>query len=502
MKTKKKAIRRIPSGNNLVDTDLSPDVAPMSCNSESTKRKRTLCEDSCVTTAFTDHITKKCARANTLPYTESTDNTQEVTKGKQMFRESSTHEATSMYNTNDLSTNEISAYDDTINDPVSSPMFCQHKPGLSTTHRQSKNKRPMSHAIADKDPLNASTADPNRNRKRCRRIAADKDPLIGSSADPSRNRKRCRRIAARSLPTETQNTNGNHNIPAQSLNRVTNSNIRTKRPRFIEGIPLKKNPNTIVKCIYSPCLHAMTYLMQLPQILRPSQKPLQPGTTTNIGALDKVLDEHNRLVKLFRTARDKLESDNIPDFKLKLFGVVGSRQYDLPTGDSVGAIVFEGGPEVATDYDVIIQKRGGQPQRIDKLNPHYMSLHFPLFFIHGEEGYHLGLKLLEKAGELPEKEKQMSMKMYYAYQIHDRFQQYSTSNNMSLAKSQGKEIMAQPQGANLLTLKPTDLDKSIYVKVYRKWTVLNKASVPVMYCCILLDQQVHLDIPPQHYNVH
>ncbi|PWA72292.1 hypothetical protein CTI12_AA269790 [Artemisia annua] len=116
--------------------------------------------------------------------------------------------------------------------------------------------------------------------------------------------------------------------------------------------------------------------------------------------LIQVFDSHNELVKLFRTARDKIESADIPDFKIKLFGVVGSKQYDLPTGDSIGAIVFEGGPNVETNYDVIIEARGGQPQRIDKLNPHYMSLHFPLLFVHGEEGYHLGLKLLA----LPEPE--------------------------------------------------------------------------------------------------
>ena len=51
-----------------------------------------------------------------------------------------------------------------------------------------------------------------------------------------------------------------------------------------------------------------------------------------------------------------------------------------------------------------------------------MSLHFPLLFIHGEEGYHLGLKLAQKAGQSSEKEKQMTMKMYYAYQLHDRVQ--------------------------------------------------------------------------------
>ena len=39
--------------------------------------------------------------------------------------------------------------------------------------------------------------------------------------------------------------------------------------------------------------------------------------------LKELLDRNNRLVKLFRTARDKMEDVDIADFKLKLFGVSG-----------------------------------------------------------------------------------------------------------------------------------------------------------------------------------
>ena len=65
------------------------------------------------------------------------------------------------------------------------------------------------------------------------------------------------------------------------------------------------------------------------------------------------------------------------------------------------------------------------------------------------------------------------------------------SGDTSLSKSHGKEIVAQTESTDLLTLKPTDLDKSIHIKVYRKWTIINKASLPSLYCCILLDKQVH-----------
>ncbi|PWA34441.1 Retrotransposon-like protein [Artemisia annua] len=132
------------------------------------------------------------------------------------------------------------------------------------------------------------------------------------------------------------------------------------------------------------------------------------------------LDDNNALVKLFRTAREKVQRADIPNFTIRLFGVAGANQYELPTADSVGAIVYEGGPESMTDYDVVIERHSGEPESVNKLHPAYMALQFPLLFIYGEEGYHLRLKLRNVDGNDDQQEKKMSMKLYYAYQLHDR----------------------------------------------------------------------------------
>ena len=144
-----------------------------------------------------------------------------------------------------------------------------------------------------------------------------------------------------------------------------------------------------------------------------------------VEGLIEFLDDHNQLVQLFRTARNKMAEADIPSFKIKLFGLVGSRQHELPSGDSIGAIVFEGGPDVESNFDVVIQQHSGTAQRINKLNPSYMSLHFPLIFIYGEDGYHVDLRLLDTTGETTDAPKKMSMKMFYAYQLYDRLGQYS-----------------------------------------------------------------------------
>ncbi|GJS27313.1 hypothetical protein Tco_0487933 [Tanacetum coccineum] len=61
--------------------------------------------------------------------------------------------------------------------------------------------------------------------------------------------------------------------------------------------------------------------------------------------------------------REKLQDTHIPDFKLQLYNVIGAREYELPTGDMLGAIVYETYPEGDMDYDIILERRSGYPQR-------------------------------------------------------------------------------------------------------------------------------------------
>ncbi|GJZ17269.1 DNA helicase [Tanacetum coccineum] len=117
-----------------------------------------------------------------------------------------------------------------------------------------------------------------------------------------------------------------------------------------------------------------------------------------VEALIHVLDEHNGLVRLFRTARDRCSAGEIPGFKIRLYNKGGVRGYELPTSDILRGIVFEDGPNSQTDFDVIIEFRGGPPQRINKLHQSYMSLEFPLLFIFGQPGFYPDLVLKPRDG--------------------------------------------------------------------------------------------------------
>ncbi|GJV37175.1 zf-CCHC domain-containing protein [Tanacetum coccineum] len=58
-------------------------------------------------------------------------------------------------------------------------------------------------------------------------------------------------------------------------------------------------------------------------------------------------------------------------------------------------------------------------------NTTYSTNRFPLMFVYDEEGYDAYMKLTDVVGTLSGKDKWLAMNMYYAYQIHYRFNCYS-----------------------------------------------------------------------------
>ncbi|PWA44899.1 hypothetical protein CTI12_AA521800 [Artemisia annua] len=438
MKTKQKTIRRTRSVSDFVSSDLSPAFEPIYCPNQPLKRKYPSSEGNLLTTSSTNS-TKKIRTTN-FP----------VDQPEAEFISGS------------LSVNGCLACSCDTHDPCSSSMSCQcqHRRSNAPNSSDLQEKYMHNRNPVNADPPTGHTTSSTGKRKRHSRITAASPPTqiqgakvinnsTGSNSRGKRPRfiqgtcnqvcKHCKALfwyeeriksSKRASPEYHRCCNNGKMFAMTSLGAEIDDSINRGRGPYVFKVS-----GRIYHYIGSMCpelnkrpkflQHIYDTVNEVDNRLRHFKNSDGRLRREVVEDLISILDEHNELVKLFRTARDKIESGDISNFKLKLFGVVGSRQYDIPAGDSIGAIVFEGGPEVKTDYDVVIERRGGQPQRIDKLNPHYMSLHFPLLHIHGEEGYHLGLKLLDKAGEPPEKDKHMTMKMYYAYQLHDRLNQFS-----------------------------------------------------------------------------
>ncbi|PWA80300.1 helitron helicase-like domain-containing protein [Artemisia annua] len=129
-------------------------------------------------------------------------------------------------------------------------------------------------------------------------------------------------------------------------------------------------------------------------------------------------DDHNELVRIFRTARDKCAEADVPEFKVRLYSGASERGYELPTSQTLGAIVFDCGPESESNYDVILEYRDGPLRRISKLHKSYMSLQFPLIFIYGQPGFYP--KLMLKTSDPDDEPRRVTMNAYYTYQLHPK----------------------------------------------------------------------------------
>ncbi|GJT16480.1 DNA helicase [Tanacetum coccineum] len=155
-----------------------------------------------------------------------------------------------------------------------------------------------------------------------------------------------------------------------------------------------------------------------------SQQLSTPVRSPRVREVPNVNNRARARLQLFRTAREKFEDTNIPNFKVRLYNVIGAREYELPTGDMLGAIVYEEGPEANMDYDIVLEERSGHPQRVHKLHPSYRSLQFPLFFLYGEDGYQKEMKMVGSNGSSSQ-QKRLTMLAYYSYYLHDHANRYN-----------------------------------------------------------------------------
>ncbi|PWA75805.1 helitron helicase-like domain-containing protein [Artemisia annua] len=175
-----------------------------------------------------------------------------------------------------------------------------------------------------------------------------------------------------------------------------------------------------------------------------------------VQALIQILDDNNELVQVFRTARDRVEEGNIPEFKIQLYNVNGAQEYQLPSSGTLGGIVFQPDPNSQTHYDMIVEYRDRQPKRINKLHSSYMSLQFPLLFVYGQPGYNTNMTLKPTNG----------------------------------GKKRSKLTMNIMTEAIIKDLNPTSRNRILEAKVYRSWIGRNPPDITERsYHAILLDRQ-------------
>ncbi|AEE09607.1 putative DNA helicase [Cotesia vestalis bracovirus] len=132
--------------------------------------------------------------------------------------------------------------------------------------------------------------------------------------------------------------------------------------------------------------------------------------------LQCLLHEHHALVRLFKSALERMPSD---DYKVvikadKRPSGTHERTFNAPTVDEV-AILIVG--EQLEKRDIVLTRRDtGQLQQISETHRSYDTLQYPLMFWQGEDGYYFNIKMKNPLnGE--ETTKKVSSMNYYAYRL-------------------------------------------------------------------------------------
>ncbi|CAN0926292.1 ATP-dependent DNA helicase PIF1 [Linum grandiflorum] len=106
--------------------------------------------------------------------------------------------------------------------------------------------------------------------------------------------------------------------------------------------------------------------------------------------LKDMLDTYNVLAQSFRRVRDSLQEPGNADLRLRICGprVEHGRMYELPTGTELAGLIPGDFAPDHDDRDIIVNNKMTGLTRITSLNPLFDSLHFPLLFPHGNDGFH------------------------------------------------------------------------------------------------------------------
>ncbi|CAN1249081.1 ATP-dependent DNA helicase pif1 [Linum perenne] len=112
-----------------------------------------------------------------------------------------------------------------------------------------------------------------------------------------------------------------------------------------------------------------------------------------------MLDAHNILVKTFRYAKERLMDENMQELKIKLFAQrkTDGREYDLPTGDELAALI-----------------------RISVYHPSLMALQYPLLFPYGEDGWRSDIEVCSRTTDDDSDGKMLTQCDFYAYRLQTR----------------------------------------------------------------------------------
>ncbi|KAL3646403.1 hypothetical protein CASFOL_011583 [Castilleja foliolosa] len=149
-----------------------------------------------------------------------------------------------------------------------------------------------------------------------------------------------------------------------------------------------------------------------------------------IDGLKKMLDENNKLVKIFRMAKEKIQESGEANVRVRLIGKrtinTKERTRDLPTCSEVAVLVVGDFDSALGPRDIVVESRSGALRRINELNVSYLALQYPLLLPYGENGYTEDIPFTDRKKNAEKGRKRVSVREYFAFRLHDRKDEAST----------------------------------------------------------------------------
>ncbi|XP_031097006.1 uncharacterized protein LOC116001257 [Ipomoea triloba] len=140
------------------------------------------------------------------------------------------------------------------------------------------------------------------------------------------------------------------------------------------------------------------------------------------------LDDHNVLVKSFRLAKNRIESNPRLEFKMRLIGKRNgdARTYNLPTVSEVATLIVGDLDPTMGQRDILVESKAGGLKRINELNPAYLPLQYPILFPYGEDGYREDIQFNVTRNQQSGGRVRVSQREFFAFRIHERLNEAST----------------------------------------------------------------------------
>ena len=102
------------------------------------------------------------------------------------------------------------------------------------------------------------------------------------------------------------------------------------------------------------------------------------------------------------------------------------RVYSTPTAFEIAGLIVGDLDQLSNKRDIVVEHKSSGFQPMGILHPLYMSMQYPLFFPHGEDGYTIDIKYQSQGRRKQVQRQCVTMQEYFAYEIQIRLNKKST----------------------------------------------------------------------------